>query len=127
MQKVDSTVIKETKYIALWVLILSALMQAVFLVISRWNYTVLLGNLLTGSFSVLNFFLMGISVQRALDKEEKDARNALKLSRTYRSLALFVVAVIGVVLPVFDRWAVIIPLFFPGIAVYLRPLFDKKQ
>ena len=126
MQKIDATVIKETKYVALWVLILSVLMQAVFLVIGRWNYTVLLGNLLAGSFSVLNFFLMGLSVQKALGKEEKDARNTLKLSRTYRSLALFAVAALGVVLPVFDRWAVIIALFFPAIAVYLRPLFDEK-
>ena len=72
MKNVDATVIKETKYVAIWVLMLSALMQAVFLVIGRWDYTVLLGNLLSGSAVILNFFLMGIGIQRALEKEERE-------------------------------------------------------
>ena len=42
LKKVDPVVMKETRYIAITVLILSALMQAVFLIIGQWNYTVLL-------------------------------------------------------------------------------------
>ena len=56
MKKIDATVLKETKYILFWALILSALMQAVFLIIRQWDYTVLLGNLLSGGSAVLNFF-----------------------------------------------------------------------
>ena len=67
MKKIDETVLKETKYIAAWIFIFSVLMQAVFLVICEWNYTVLLGNILSAVFSVLNFFLMGLTVQKALD------------------------------------------------------------
>ena len=113
MARVDKTVIKETKYISVCILILSALMQAVFLVIRKWDYTVLLGNALSGVFSALNFFLMGLSVQKALGKEEKEAKNTMKVSQAYRNLMLLVVVVIGLVFPVFNRWAVIIPLFFP--------------
>ena len=76
MKKIDPTVLKETKYIALWVLIFSALMQAVFLVLRAWDYTVLLGNLLGGGVAVLNFLLMGITVQNALQKEEKTLRES---------------------------------------------------
>ena len=126
MAKVDKTVIKETKYISVCILILSALMQAVFLVIRKWDYTVLLGNALSGVFSALNFFLMGLSVQKALGKEEKEAKNTMKVSQAYRNLMLLVVVVIGLVFPAFNRWAVIIPLFFPRIAVSLRPLADKN-
>ncbi|MBR2473566.1 MAG: hypothetical protein IKB51_00860 [Clostridia bacterium] len=127
MKKIDEAVIKETKYIAIWVLILSMLMQGVFLIINKWDYTVILGNVLSGAAVILNFFLMGLGVQNALEKEEKDAKNALKLSRTYRFLFLTVVVIIGVVLPCFSTWTVVIPVFFPRLAICFRTLFDKKQ
>ena len=41
-------------------------------------------------------------------------------------LGLFVVAVIGVVLPCFDSLAVLIPLLFPRVAIAIRPLWDRK-
>ncbi len=127
MNKIDATVLKETKYISLWVLVFSVLMQAVFLVIGKWDYTVVFGNILSGCAVVLNFLLMGITIQRALEKDEKDAKNLIKLSQTYRFLFLFAVVVIGLLLPCFNRWTVIIPVFFPRIAITFRPLFDKKQ
>lgn len=127
MKKTDATVLKETKYILLWVLVLSALMQAIFLVIGKWDYTVLLGNVLSGIAVVLNFFLMGITVQKALEKDENDAKNTMKVSQLYRFLFLAIVIIIGVVLPCFNVWTVFIPVFFPRIAIAFRPLFDKKQ
>lgn len=127
MKKIDATVIQETKYISLWVLLLSVLMQAVFLVIGKWDYTVLLGNILSGVAAILNFFLMGITVQKALEKDEKDAKSSMKVSQLYRFLFLVVVVVIGMALSCFSTWTVIIPMFFPRIAIAFRPLFDKKR
>lgn len=128
MKKIDRTVIKETVYIVSWLLIFSALMQAVFLVIGRWDYKVLTGNLLGASAAGFNFFWMGISVQRALEKDEaKDAKQVLSHSRTLRMLFLFVVAVIGVTVPCFNYLTTLIPLLFPRIAIAFRPWFDKKM
>lgn len=127
MPKIDKTVQKETGYIALWVLIFSALMQATFLVIGKWDLTVLFGNLLGGALAVLNFFLMGIGVQKAVRKEEKEARDLMKLSQTLRSFLVLVVVIVGIVLHCFHTVAVILPLFFPRIAVAIRPLFMKKE
>lgn len=127
MKKIDKTVLKETRYIALWVVIFSVLTQAVFLIIGKWDYTVLLGNILSASVAVINFLLMGISVQNAVDKEEKDARTVMKISQLYRNLLLLGTAVLGIVLTCFNSWTVIIPLFFPRIAISIRPLFDKKK
>lgn len=126
MKKIDAVVFKETKYISLWVVVLSALMQAVFLVIGKWDYTVILGNVLSGITVVLNFFLMCITIQNALEKDEKDARNAMKLSQTYRFLFLVVVVAVGVALSCFNTWAVVLPLLFPRIAIAFRALFDKS-
>ena len=125
MPKLDPTVRQETVYIASLVLIFSVLMQAVFLLIGKWDYTVLLGNVLSAVAAVGNFLLLGLTVQRAVAKEEKDARQLMKLSQTYRLLGLLVVAVIGFALPVFHPLAVVIPLLFPRIAIAMRPLFKK--
>jgi uncharacterized membrane protein len=126
MQKIDKIVLKETKYIAVWVLIFSVLMQAVFLVIGQWDYTVLLGNLLSGTAVVLNFFAMACTVQKALEKDPKDAKATLQLSKSGRMLALFIVTLISVILECFHLFAVIIPLIFPRIAIAIRPLWNKN-
>ena len=112
MTKVDSTIIKETVYILAFTLIFSVLMQAVFLIIGKWNYTILLGNLLGGLAAVGNFFLMGLSVQSALGKDEKDAKSTMKVSQMLRTLLLFIVAVVGHVAPCFNLLAVVIPYIF---------------
>lgn len=127
MRPIDKTVQRETGYIAVSVLLLSVLLQAVFLVIGRWDYTVLLGNLLSGGAAVLNFFLMGLTVQEATTREEKNARSLMKLSQSLRTVALFAAAALGVLLNCFNTVTALVPLFFPRIAVAFRPLIGKKK
>lgn len=127
MKKIDPTVLKETGYIATMVFIFSLAMQSVFLIIGKWDYTVLTGNLLGFVAAVGNFFLMGLSVQSSLGKEEKDAKSLMKLSQSLRLLLIFVIVVVGHLLSVFNTITVVIPLLFPRIAVALRPLFMKKK
>ena len=127
MIKPNPTVVKETKYIAVWIGIFSVMMQAVFLLIGSWDFTVLLGNLWGSSVMILNFFLMGLSIQKAVGQEESDARKTMKNSQTLRTLFLFVWVLIGAVLPCFSTIATIIPLFFPRIAIALRPLMKEKE
>lgn len=132
MEKIDKVILKETKYIALWVIIFSAITEAIFLVIGKWDIGVLLGNLVSGSVAVLNFFLMGVAVQKALAKDAKDAKTAMRASSMIRMFAIFVVIGLCLVLKInerhiFSAWTLIIPLFFPRIAVTLRPLFDKSM
>ena len=125
MKKIDSTVIKETYYIATITFLLSVILQSVFLVIGKWDYTVAFGNLLGFVASVGNFFLMGLTVQSALGKEEKDAKNIMKLSQTARLFLMFTVALIGYLIPIFNTISVIVPFLFPRIAVALRPIIIK--
>lgn len=127
MVKIDKTVLKETRFIAIGVIIMSVLMQSVFLVLMRWNYKVLLGNILSGTVAVLNFFLMGVTVQKAVKKDEKQAADTMRLSQTLRNAMLFAVAAIGVLAPIFNTITVLLPLFFPRITIMLRPIFTKKN
>ncbi len=127
LKKIDPTVKKETLYVAVWTFILSLLLQAVFLVVGRWDYTVLAGNVLGFCAATANFFLMGLTVQSALGKEEKAAENTVRLSQLLRLLLLGVVAVLGGALSCFNVLATVIPMLFPRIAVQFRPLFGKEK
>ena len=127
LKNIDPTVKKETIYIASVTGILSLLLQAGFLIARHWDYTVLLGNLLGGVTAVGNFLLMGITVQKAVQKEKKPAADLMKFSQTTRMLMQLVVAVLGFALPCFNGCATILPLFFPRIAIMIRPFLDKNK
>lgn len=126
--KIDKTVIKETKYISTFVIILSVLMQAVFLIIDKWNYTVLLGNLWGACIAVGNFFVMGLFIQKAVTQEADEAKKTVKGSMSLRFMAMLVLVVIGVAIPkVFHFVAVLLPLLFPQIAIFIRSIVDKNK
>ena len=125
--KLDKTVKKETMYILYSVVILSIVMQGIFLILSKWDYTVLLGNILSGAASVVNFLLMGITVQKAVLSTQERARTMMKVSQLYRMIFMALVMIIGIALSCFNMWAVIIPMFFPRIAVGIRAVTNKKS
>lgn len=126
-RQIDPAVKKETTFIAAVVLICSAVLQAVYLIIGQWNYSVLLGNLLGAALAVGNFFLMGLTIQKALGKSEQDASQQMKLSQRLRMLLMIVVAAVGAALPCFDLIAVLIPMLFPRIGVSIRGIMLSKQ
>lgn len=126
MAKIDETVMRETRYIAGITIILSVIMEAVFLIIGKWDYTVLLGNIFGGAVAVVNFLLMGITVQKAVLKDEKEAATLMKLSQTLRNMMLLITCVVAIAVPFMNGVAAVIPLFFPRIAISLIPLRDRK-
>ena len=79
--KIDNTVKKETLYIACFGAILSMLMQAVFLIIGQWHYSVLLGNLWGYAAAVSNFLLLGLTVQKAVTKEPEEAKKLIETTK----------------------------------------------
>ena len=127
MEKCSAVILKETKFIFVWEIILSLPMQALFYILGEWDYTVLLGNTLSGVVAVLNFFLMGIAVRKAIGEKENDARKVITVSRLIRLLMILILLVIGVTISAFHFWAMIPPLLLPRIAIAFRPLFDKKK
>ena len=127
MSKIDPTIKKETRYIALTVLILSALMEAVYLVIGKWGLPVLFGNLLGGSVGILNFFLMGLGLQSALNKDEKGAKATVSFSHTMRFLLMAAVIVISVLVDAIWIVPTVLSLFFPSVGVYLKSFIIKKN
>ena len=126
MIHVDRAVRRETRWIALWVLGLSVVMELVVFLLGRWTWPVLWGNLFGGVMAVLNFFLMGLTVQRAVGREQKQIKNIVRSSQSLRLLMQGAVMVIAFLVGWLDPWATIIPLFFPRLAITLRPLWDPS-
>ena len=126
MQKADNTIVRETKYIAFFVIAMSIIMQLVFVFVGCWTYKVLLGNALSAAVSIANFYWMGLSVQKAVVQDEADARKTIRTSQSLRTFFMFVFVVLGVVVPCFSTLSVIIPLFFTRIAIAFRPLVKNK-
>lgn len=65
--KLQPAVKQETGKIALGVAVLTALMVSVFLILGMFHVSVLLGAVLGAAMAVLNFFLMALSVQKAME------------------------------------------------------------
>lgn len=151
--KIEPTVRKETFRIAKGTCILSVVMLAVFALLKQWDVSVLLGALLGTFTAVLNFFLLGVSVQKAaammngvqmppepeegaadedapaapLPPEITQAKQKMQLSYTGRMIMMGAVGILGLTLPCFHAVAVVLPLLFPRIIIQLWNQQQKKQ
>lgn len=127
LKNIDPTVKQETLFCAACVAVLTLLMEAVFLVSGFWDMSVLWGGLLGAFAAILNFFLMAVTVQKAVGKEEKDAKSLMKASQSMRLIMLLCFCALGAAVDAFHLIATIVPLLFPRVGVTLRGLMLKKQ
>ena len=116
--KVQEATRQETFHIAVGVACFSALMNLVFLLVKRWDLSVLWGTLLGGSWAVFNFFLLGLTVQGMVaDPDEKRGKMKLQLSYSLRMLITIGVVILAIQLPGVNWVATVIPLFFTRLTI----------
>lgn len=151
--KIQKAVKQYTAFIAGGVILMTAVMLAVFAAMGKMDVTVLLGALWGVCFSVLNFFLMGLSVQAATempvaptetaDAEATDAngdakpeplpedakliKRKIQTSYTLRMLMLVVAALVALIAPCFHTVAAVLPLLFPRIVILFQGILNKKE
>ena len=90
------------------------------------DYTVFLGGIGGGAVAVLNFFLMGLAVQKAAAaSDEGTARMKLKASYSQRFMMMILWVIVAIVAPCFHFVAGIAPLLFPGTGIKLVGIFHK--
>ncbi|MBP3902057.1 MAG: ATP synthase subunit I [Blautia sp.] len=119
---------KETRNIAVSEIIGVAIMLFVFFILHMlipdkvpFDYRVVLAGIAGGGIAVLNFFLMGITVQKVAETEDEQAAvRKMRTSYTYRMLLQGLWAVLSIVLPCFQFAAGLIPLLIPGAAIKAR-------
>lgn len=154
--RVQESVRKMTLIILAGELVLTGIMLVVFACLGRFDGSVLLGALLGACFAVLNFFLMGLSVQKAaeqmqgaqlppeeddsddihsdeiqadkpLSPQAQEAKKKMQLSYGGRMLMMVGVAVLGLVLPCFHPLAVVIPMLFPRLVIMMQGFVMKQK
>ena len=118
--KVQPAVKKETRRVAM--------ITAVGLVLMWILFAGLLGGIGGGLIAVLNFFLMGLAVQKAASAtDEGTARMKLKASYSQRFLMMMLWVIAAIVAPCFHFVAGIAPLLFPGSGIKIVGIFHNKN
>ena len=136
----DSAVRRETARVAAGVFALVAVMLAVYAVIGKFSVPALLGGVYTGLLTVVNFFIMGMTVQGITDRAAEKARteqeiaeltlemkNRMKLSYNLRMIALFALMVVGISVFKFDPIATILPILFPTIVIRVLQIMEARR
>ena len=122
-------VLKETLYIFLGELVLTALMLGVFALIGRFDSKVILGGAAGAVLATLNFFFMAVGAMSAADKaEEQDVKGGKSLIRVSYIVRLLVLA--GLLFAFYksglaDPFALVIPLLFVRLILMLMSFFGK--
>lgn len=90
------------------------------------DYTVFLGGIGGGGMAVLNFFLMGLTVQKAAASDEKKtAGKRMKVSYSRRMLLMMGWAAAAAAHPGFSTTAGLMPLLFPGMGIKIAGMIKK--
>lgn len=134
LDNVQPAVKKETKRIIKITIVGLILMWILFAVLHfampdkvPLDYTVFLGGIGGGAVAVLNFFLMGLAVQKAASaSDEGTARMKLKASYSQRFLMQILWMILAIVAPCFHFVAGIAPLLFPGTGIKIMGIFHNK-
>ena len=93
-----------------------------------FDYTVILGGIGGGVIAVLNFFLMGLAVQKAASAtDEGTARMKLKASYSQRFMMMILWVIAAIVAPCFQFVAGIAPLLFLGTGLKFVGIFHKAN
>lgn len=124
--KIQKTVWQETAHIAEGTAALTAVMLGVFAVIGKFTAMVAVSGLLGAATAVLNFFLLGLTVQKATKPgNEKRSRSIMQFSYSMRMLFQMAVLFLGFFIPALHWVAVACPLLFPRVTIFFMGLFQK--
>lgn len=133
MQKIAPAVRKETKRVLCITAIGVVIMFAVFAGLHfampdkvPFDYKVILGGLGGGCIAVLNFFMMGLTVQKITSMEDEGmARQQMKASYSRRMLLQILWMIAAIAAPCFQFVAGLVPLLFPSLGLKLLTVTGK--
>lgn len=115
---------KEAGYIAAGTVVLSALVQIVWAVFFKYDLSVFLGGLWGGTFAVVNFVLMGLTVQKvARESDQLAAKRRMQASYQMRMILIILATVLAIIVPGISWVMAVISLFFPRLTILVMPLF----
>lgn len=119
--------VKSIQKIAAGVFILTLLMLAVFALSGHFGSGEVLGALIGASEAILNFVLLGITLEKTVAKDKKGASSLTGLSYIGRLMLTAAVVIWAIKAPYINYIAAIIPLVFPQIIIKIIGVAEKKR
>ena len=123
----SKSVIKEIGRISVGVSVLYVVMLLIFLISGYFDFEAVLGGLLGSVYAIINFALLGFSVEKSVGKGTKGAQTTMGTSYTLRLFLTAIVVLWSIKAPYFNYVATVIPLVFPRIVIYVLTFIDSKK
>lgn len=121
---------RETAQIAIGEMLLVGAMIAVFAILGKFDWTVLVGGLTGGILTILNFYIMALNAVSASDKAVKNdvtgGKALMHFSYIARYAVIFVILCVLAVTKAGHPVACALPLVFIQPVIYLKEFFRKK-
>lgn len=130
--KIDPVVKKESIRMTIGILVCIAVTQVLFFIFGKYNFSVLLGSIYGGVLALLNFFLMGLTIQSAASMEDKDmAKKKIQASYGMRQFGLMFFIGLGMYISVkyeiFNWLSILIAMVYPRITIAFLTFADRKK
>ena len=118
-EKPQQSIVKETKRIAVGTVIMLVVMLAVYAVLGKFTVGVLLGGLLGSAYAIFNFFMLGMTLQKAASMTDQQmAHMKVRSSYSTRMIGMLVLAVVAFALPFVEGIPCLIALLFPRATIF---------
>ncbi len=127
--KSEQPVYREMRSLAPYFLIISGIYMVITVILgfALRDYTVPVGALYGVIVTVLNFWTLGKSAQKAVYKTEKKANTYMSAMYCLRYLGLFAMLTLGALAPFINLIASVIPLFFTRVSIMIRTFIRKED
>lgn len=119
-EKPQQSIVKETKRIAVGTIIMLVVMLAVYAVLGKFTVGVLLGGLLGSAYAIFNFFMLGMTLQKAASMTDQQmAHMKVRSSYSTRMIGMLILAVVAFALPFVEGIPCLIALLFPRATIFV--------
>ena len=119
-EKPQQSIVKETKRIAVGTVIMLIVMLAVYAVLGKFTIGVLLGGLLGSAYAIFNFFMLGMTLQKAASMTDQQmAHMKVRSSYSTRMIGMLILAVVAFALPFVEGIPCLIALLFPRATIFV--------
>jgi len=121
---------RETMHIAIGEMLLVGVMIVVFAIVGEFDWTVLVGGVVGGVLTILNFYIMALNAVAASDTAVKNdvtgGKSLMHFSYIARYAVIFLVLCVLAITKIGNPIACALPLVFIQPVIYIREFFKKK-
>ena len=119
-EKPQQSIVKETKRIGVGTVIMLVVMLAVYAFLGKFTFGVLLGGLLGSAYAIFNFFMLGMTLQKAASMTDQQmAHMKVRSSYSTRMIGMLILAVVAFTLPFVEGIPCLIALLFPRATIFV--------